>query len=100
MYLLRGFLDFGFLPEVIRKGRQILLLEIKQLGLRFLTSGSYIDGDEYQIANQFNCIYDKHMFHFKFLAKENFDYVGDIPNLNFFLSKFDSQLEYLLLCVL
>ena len=93
MYLLRGFLDFGFLPEVIRKGRQILLLEIKQLGLRFLMSSSYINGDEYEIANQFNCIYEKHMFPFKFLAKENFDYIGNIPNLHFFLSTFDSQLE-------
>ena len=89
MYLLRGFLDFGFLPEVIRKGRQILLLEIKQLGLRFLMSSSYINGDEYEIANQFNCIYEKHMFPFKFLAKENFDYIGNIPNLHFFLSTFD-----------
>ena len=93
MYLLKGFLDFGFLPEVIRKGRQILLLEIKQLGLRFLTSSSYIAGDEYQIADQFNCSPKKHLFPFKFLAKENYDYQGKIPDLNFFLSTFDSESE-------
>ena len=93
MYLLKGFLDYGFLPEVIRKGRQILLLEIKQLGLRFLTSGSYIAGDEYEISNQFNCSLEKHMFPFKFLAKENYQYNGEIPDLNYFLSTLDSNLE-------
>ena len=71
MYLLKGFLDFGFLPEVIRKGRQILLLEIKQLGLRFLTSSSYIEGDEYEIADQFNCPFEKHLFPYKFLNKHS-----------------------------
>jgi hypothetical protein len=65
MYLLKGFLDHGFLAEVIRKGRHILLLEIKQLGLRFLTSSSYINGDEYEIAEQFGLLYKKTDISFK-----------------------------------
>ena len=93
MYLLKGFLDYGFLPEVIRKGRHILLLEIKQLGLRFLTSSSYLEGDEYEMAQQFNCYFEKHFFPFKFLSQQNFNYIGTIPNLNFFLSDFDSHHE-------
>ena len=95
MYLLKGFLDFGFLPEVIRKGRHILLLEIKQLGLRFITSSSYLNGDEYEIAVQFNCDFEKHFFPFKFLVKENFNYNGHIPDLSLFLSDFDSSTENL-----
>ena len=79
MYLLKGFLDYGFLPEVIRKGRHILLLEIKQLGLRFLTSSSYLEGDEYEMAQQFDCQFEKHFFPFKFLSKQNFHYIGTIP---------------------
>ena len=93
IFLLKGFLDHGFLPEVIRKGRQILLLEIKQLGLRFLSSSSYIEGNEYDIANQFDLIYQKHIFPLKFISKKNFSYNGKIPDLMFFLSSFDSNLE-------
>lgn len=93
MFLLKGFLDFGFLPEVIKKGCQILLLEIKQLGLRFLTSTSYLAGNEYQIADQFNISFEKHYFPFKFLIKENLNYVGCIPDLKYFLSSFDSYLN-------
>jgi hypothetical protein len=93
MYLLKGFLDFGFLPEVIRKGREILLLEIKHLGLRFLTSTSYIHGNEYEIAHQFDVLYKKHFFPYKFINKFNFDYDGNIPDLNYFLSSFDSESE-------
>jgi hypothetical protein len=93
MYLLKGFLDYGFLPEVIRKGRQILLLEIKQLGLRFLTSSSYIIGNEYEIADQFALIYEKHFFPLKFMVQQNFLYSGKIPDFKFFQSQFDSSVD-------
>ena len=91
MYLLKGFLDYGFCPEIIRKGRRILVLEIKHLNLRFLTSGAYIDGTEYEIARQFEIPFKKVCFPQRFIAKENFNYSGNIPDLKYFLLTLDSN---------
>jgi hypothetical protein len=92
MYLLKGFLDCGFLPELVRKGRQIYVLEIKPLGIRILSSSSYIKGNEYEIANQFGIVFEQHFFPHRFVAKENFSYNGKIPN-EYFVSAFDSNEE-------
>ena len=91
MYLLKGFLDYGFCPEIIRKGRRILVLEIKHLNLRFLTSSAYIDGTEYEIARQFEIPFEKVCFPDKFIAKENFNYSGKIPDLKYFILSLDSS---------
>ena len=85
MFLLKGFLDFGFLPELVRKGRQIFVLEIKQLGIRVLSSTSYISGNEYEIAEQFNVPFEKIFFPHSFVAKENLLYNGVLPYNFFFL---------------
>ena len=83
MFLLKAFLDFGFLPELVRKGRQIFVLEVKQLGVRILSSTSYRSGNEYEIAQQFNVPFEKIFFPHSFVAKENFLY-NDILPYDFF----------------
>lgn len=62
MSLLNSFIFFGFGPNVLRHNGKILLIEIKSLNIRFITSNNYLNGDEYQISKQFNISFDQHFF--------------------------------------
>ena len=84
MLLLRAFIRNGFCPTIVRDGRKIKLMEIKCLGLRFLTSNAYFDNDEYELATQYDIKFQQVYFPKKFLEIKNFDYVGDVPSLIFF----------------
>jgi G:T-mismatch repair DNA endonuclease (very short patch repair protein) len=84
-YLLNAFLSIGVTPNVVRKGRKILFLEIKQLKLKFITSNAYLEGNEYEIAEQYNLKFTKHFFPMHFNQTINYNYKGKIPNLEMFL---------------
>ena len=47
-------LNNGICPTLIRKGRNILLLEVQEFRIRFLATNNYISGNEVALANQFN----------------------------------------------
>lgn len=92
MTLLKCLVDHGICPNVIRKGRHILVLDIPELSIRFINSNNYLNGSEYEIAALFmtpceNPIFFPH----KFLKKENLPYVGKIPSFEYFENFSDSE---------
>jgi G:T-mismatch repair DNA endonuclease (very short patch repair protein) len=89
-YLLTAFLNIGITPNVVRKGRRILFLEVKQLHLKFITSNAYLEGNEYEIAEQYNVKFTKHFFPSHFNQNINYNYKGEIPSLDTFLLFSDS----------
>ena len=50
------FINNGICPKLIRKGRNILLHEIQELGIRFLATNNYIAGNEDYLAKQFDVV--------------------------------------------
>lgn len=91
MIVLNAFIEFGICPKVIKRGGHILVLEIKEHGLRFLSSNSYLIGDECKIADQFQIEFDELFFPLNLLCVSNFDYVGPIPGINNFVNILDSK---------
>jgi hypothetical protein len=77
----------------VRNGRKIILLEIKELQLKFITSNSYLEGNEYQLATQFEINFDRHFFPIHFNKKNNYNYCGRIPPIQYFLNFRDSAEE-------
>jgi hypothetical protein len=90
MLLLNAFIRNGFCPNLVRNGRHILLMEIKSLNLRFLTSNTYLEGDEFVLAKQFNIDYIRSFFPYKFFEAKHIFYQGNIPDISYFLNNFDS----------
>jgi G:T-mismatch repair DNA endonuclease (very short patch repair protein) len=84
-FILTSFLKIGLIPDVVRNGRRILLLEIKELQLKFITINSYLEGNEFQIAEQFGIKFSKHFFPLHFNKDVNYNYKGSVPNINYFL---------------
>ena len=93
MGLLKLFVEHGICPNVLRRGNSILLLEIKECNLRFLTSNTYIVGNELQLINQFNLPMTKIFFPHTFLDENSLAYVGSTPPMAFFTSQFNSAEE-------
>ena len=93
MGLLKLFVEHGICPNVLRRGNSILLLEIKECNLRFLTSNTYIVGNELQLINQFNLPMTKIFFPHTFLDENSSAYVGSTPPMAFFTSQFNSAEE-------
>jgi len=91
MSLLQAFVKNGFCPVVVRNGRKILLLELKSLKLRFLTSNSYFEGSENEIAELYNIQFTQHFFPKQFLLPQNWNYEGPIPEYCFFNSITDTS---------
>ena len=92
-YLLDAFLKIGIAPDVIRNGRKIILLEIKELQLKFITSNSYLEGNEFQLATQFDINSDHHFFPIHFNKKVNYNYYGPVPPVESFLTLKKSSLS-------
>ena len=91
MALLNLFVDTGICPNVIRKGRNILLIELPDHHIRFLCSNNYLTGDQFDLANQFGVNYDRQHFPKHFLNPANFTYVGEVPSPEYFFSWNDSS---------
>ena len=90
MTLLNGLIRNGFCPEIIRNGRHIMVMEVKPLGLRFLSCNSYLNGNEFEMAKQYNINYNQTFFPLKFFESKNLLYHGNIPDIAFFTSNLDS----------
>jgi hypothetical protein len=65
-------------------------MEIKSLGLRFLTSNAYFNCNEYELANQYSIDFQRIFFPHYFSKIANFSYEGSPPLAEFFLSSLDS----------
>ena len=70
-------LQIGFVPSVVRDGRKIFLIEIEELGIKFLRSNNYFEGGEYEIAKLFDIQFMKKFFPSRF---QDVFYKGPIPN--------------------
>ena len=59
MTILKALVDHGICPQIVRKGKHIVLLEISELNVRFLNSNNYLVGSEFEIAKQFEINFEK-----------------------------------------
>lgn len=91
MNVLNILVNCGIIPNVVKRGNQILSIEIKELAIRFISSNSYLRGDEYSLASQFEINCDKIYFPFKFLQYHNFHYEGSIPPIQDFIVLSDTK---------
>ena len=89
MCLLRTFIRKGFCPNLLRNGRNIILIELQSLNIRFLSSNNYFNCNEFDLAKQYNIKFTQNYFPYKLLNISNFGYIGNIPNFNFFTSSLD-----------
>ena len=83
-------LDIGLSPEIIRNGKNIYLLSLSQIQVRFIRINNYLSGSEYDLCKQFNIPFKPLYFPEKFLVFENQYYDGQIPDINLFLNFSDS----------
>lgn len=93
MGLLDLFIKFGICPHIVKKGNQIILLEIQEIGIRFLSSSSYVSGDTYNLAKQFGVDFQEIYFPTKLIFFRNFQYCGQIPDEVHFISTWDTNEE-------
>ena len=91
MAIVKLLLQYGICPKIIKRGGSIILLEIPEFQIRFLASNNYVNGSVYDLCHQFNIKFDPEFFPENFLTKENFDYVGVIPDIKYFFSFNDSS---------
>ena len=91
MNLLSAFIQNGFCPTIIRNGRKILVMEFKVNNLRFLSSNSYFEGNEFDLANQFEIPFNRLYFPKEFLQIKHFDYQGNIPDYKYFFNLLDND---------
>ena len=90
MLLLETFVNHGICPNVIRRGSRFLLIEIPEFHVRFMMSNSYVSGNPYELGDQFGLPFKRKFFPCSLLAKENFQYNGKMPAIDYFFSWCDS----------
>jgi G:T-mismatch repair DNA endonuclease (very short patch repair protein) len=83
-------LSAGLSINVIRDGRKIFVIELKQLSIRFVRSNNYFDGDEFYLANMFEIPNKKLFFPFRF---KEVPASTEIPHSSYFFDFKDSDLE-------
>jgi hypothetical protein len=88
--ILSAFLENGFCPRVIQNGRKILFMEVESFCLRFITSNSYLEGTENEIAQQFNLQTYEYFFPESLKIPCYFNYQGNVPNVENFYSFSDN----------
>ena len=84
MLILNWFVNQGICPRLIRKGRNIIIIEVPELHIRFIASNNYVSGNEYELAKQFNISFVPEFFPELIISKENFGYEGKIPKVDNF----------------
>ncbi len=87
-YILQTLYANGFTPNVVKKQNQIMLVEEKALGLRFVETGNYIN-PKLLGAHSFQYPY----FPFRWLHKDFFNYVGKPPKLDDFFCFEDCEAD-------
>ena len=91
-FILESLLNLGLAPEIVRNGKNIYLLNIPQIQVKFIRINNYLSGNEFDIAKQFNIDYELHFFPDKINNLDHVDFEGEIPDINFFLNFSDSTL--------
>jgi G:T-mismatch repair DNA endonuclease (very short patch repair protein) len=81
-------LQIGFVPKVVRDGRKVFLMEIEELGIKFLRSNNYFAGSEYEIAKMFDITFQKRFFPNRF---PDMFYKGCIPKEEYFFDFKDTK---------
>ncbi len=89
--ILSAFLKNGFCPKVIQNGRKILFMELESFNLRFITSNSYFEGSEFEVAKQFDVKFDRYFFPESLKNPTYFEYEGSVPDKEFFYSFNDND---------
>jgi len=75
---------------VIRDGNKIFLIEIEEIGIKFLRSNNYFQGNEQELALLFDIKHQKQFFPNRF---PDVNYIGTIPNAEFFFEFKDTKLN-------
>jgi hypothetical protein len=88
--ILSGFLENGFCPKVIQNGRKILFMEIENLNLRFVMSNSYIEGSEFDLAQQYSLMFEPYFFPESLKIPTYYHYDNEVPDVKYFYSFNDS----------
>lgn len=70
-----------------------MCLEIRPLKVRVMSHENYLNGSIFEIADQFNIVYNKHFFPMSLKKnwKDVLHYNGPIPSKELFVSDFDSE---------
>jgi len=86
-------IELGVCPKLINDVGKTIMLEIKQLKLRFITSEMYhLTSNLDETIRKDNCI-NEHYFPVLFNQKQNYTYADKIPNIELFVELSDSLLE-------
>ena len=83
-------LNAGISINVIRDGRKVFVVEIKDLSIQFLRSNNYFQGDEFQLANMFEIPNKKIFFPFRVKHHEE---CNQIPNLKDYYDFKDTETQ-------
>ena len=83
----------GISINVIRDGRKVFLVEIKDLSIQFIRSNNYFKLNEFQLADMFQ-ISNKKIF-FPIRLRDNQHTTDKIPDVNYFFDFKDSKEERL-----
>jgi hypothetical protein len=78
-------------PDLIQKGRKILLIELPGVKVRFINFSSYIQGSLIELAAQFEVPRPFHFFPNCWNNKKNYHYEGKVPDLNDFFEFNDTE---------
>ena len=84
LFLLRLFASRGIIPTVVRKGSQVILLTIEEMKLRFLTSNTFLPGNEKDLCKHFNLPCANAFFPKSFLSLANLQYIGTPPDFSYY----------------
>jgi hypothetical protein len=86
-------MELNVCPKLINDVKKTIMLEITQLKLRFVTSEMYRLTSNLDETIRLENSLQEHYFPVSFNLKENYNYIGQIPNLEFFDELSDSILE-------
>lgn len=81
----------GFAPNVVKKQSQIMLVEEKALGLRFVEPENYINLNIQELSKQHDLPYP--YFPFSWIHPKYFDYAGPPPKIDDFFWFEDSEAD-------
>ena len=83
----------GITPSVLCNDSRIILIEVQQIGVRFLSSNNYLKGNVYEMGTQFDILFNINYLPKHFLQKCNLSYIGTIPPKEYFITEFDTDHE-------
>ena len=78
---------------MLRNDSRIILIEVQQIGVRFLSSNNYLKGNVYEMASQFDIFFNINYLPKYFLQKANLSYIGTVPPKEYFFTEFDTDQE-------